>query len=67
MSSLGEFSPVDLNILQNCSCILVTLIIFPLREKLGPLFKQTRFIFTQESFVSSMVEIGPMVLKKMKM
>ena len=40
----------------------------PLKKGQGPSFEQNRIPFTQEYFVLSLVEIGPVVLeKKMKM
>ena len=48
-------------------CFRYFVIISPWK-RVGPLFEQTSILFTQGCFLSSFVEIGPMVLeKKMKM
>ena len=39
------------------------MLLSPLGNKQGPSLKQTWIIFTQEGFVPSLVEIGPVVLK----
>ena len=48
----------------NLSVYIQYFVIISPRKKEGPLFKQTWIPSTQRWFVSSLVEIGPVVLKK---
>ena len=70
MPSLVEIGPVVLEkkIFKRCQFIFSISQLSHLWERSGHSFEQTWIPFTQEYFVPSMVEIGPVVLeKKMKM
>ena len=55
-------------IFKSCQFIFINSQLSPLWEGRGPSFEQTWIPFTQGYFVSSLAEIGPVVLeKKMKM
>ena len=47
--------------------IFVISLLSPSRKRCGPLFQETWVPFTQGCFVPSIVEIGPVILEKMKM
>ena len=66
MPSLLEIGPVVVEkmILQFRRCFSVNSLFSPLGKDWGSSFEQTLIPFTQECFVSSMVEIGPVVLEK---
>ena len=68
--NLVEIGPVVLKrgFLNIFNIILLFLLLFPLWEGHGPSFEQTWISSTQGCFLSSLVEIGPVVLeKKLKM
>ena len=70
VQSLVEIGPVVLEkkMFKRCQFIFIISKLSPLWEGLSPSFEQTWIPFTQEDFVPSLVEIGPVVLeKKMKM
>ena len=65
-----NYSPVVLKnkIFKVCQCIFSISLLSPLGKGRGPSFEQTWITITQECFVPSLVEIGPVVLEmKMKM
>ena len=66
--SLVEINPVILEnkIFQVCQCIFAISLLSPIAKRRGPSFKQIWIHITQECFVPSFVEIGPVVLKKKK-
>ena len=69
MPSLVEIGPLVLEkkVFKSCQFIFIISQLSPLWEGHGPSFEQTWIPFTQEYFVPSLVEIGPVVLeKKMK-
>ena len=65
-NSLVEIGSVVLEkkIFKFCQCIFAILLLSPLRKGRGPSFEQTWIPFTQGCFVSSLVEIDPVVLEK---
>ena len=67
--SLFEIGQVVLEkkIFKSCQFIFFNSQLSPFWEGRGPSFEQTWIPFTQGSFVPSLVEIGPVVLEKMKM
>ena len=53
-------------IFKYCQCIFDTSLLSPLSKGSGPAFDQTWIFFSQECFVPSLVDIGPVVLEKIK-
>ena len=63
---LVEIGPVVLKkkIFKLCQCIFAISLLSPLRKGRGPSFDQTWILITQECFVPTLFEIGPVVLRK---
>ena len=64
--SLVEIGPVVLEkkIFKVHQCIFAISLLSPVGKGHGPSFEQTGILITQGCFVPSLVEIGPVVLKK---
>ena len=69
LPNLVEIGPVVLErrFFYIYQCIFAISLLSPLGEWQGPSFEKTWIPFTQEWFMPSLIEIGPVVLEKMKM
>ena len=68
MSTLVDISLVVLKkkISKLDKCTFFILLLSPLEQGHGPLFEQTLITFTQDCFVQSLVEIGLVILERIK-